>query len=311
MERLYQLVLWTYPVAFRRAYGSAMVRAFRDRCLHAHRERGTGGLLHVCVAELSDLVMTALKERGEELLARLSRRTVMIASSYTIWHFPRRLWVALVATITAFAVSLVASLNLYMLEDNNPLTQAAYSASPALRLSYDAVYVSALGAGIAVCAIMGYSLTRAGGPVTVVVTLLVSLGGFGGLLVRHPPTFLVLVGALAGLVLISSLIGRAITPRLRHSLTERQASVVGACVSTAITLLFNVVVLVPHTLILNPVSHLLYMQGQIGDTHINSLLVAMGIELLTMICCVLSIGLLLLWSRNLPRYDDRDLSSHP
>ena len=104
-------------------------------------------------------------------------------------HFPPRLWGALAATLIAFVVALVASINLYLLEDGNPLTSAAYSASPLLRFSYDGVYLSALVAGVAVCGILGYALAQRDAPVLIglgVVGVLVVIGGFGGLLIRQP-----------------------------------------------------------------------------------------------------------------------------
>src|SRR6266567_9569375 len=93
------------------------------------------------------------------LCSIIRRRNITMATYRHAQNFPPRLWVALVATVTAFVVSLLASLNLYLLEDNNPLTQAAYSASPVLRFSYDGVYLSALVAGVAICAIVGYIIT--------------------------------------------------------------------------------------------------------------------------------------------------------
>jgi len=207
--------------------------------------------------------------------------------------FSPRLWFILAATVLAFAASLVASLNLYLLEDNNPLTQAAYSAAPVLRWRYDGVYVSALVATVAVCAIVAYTLTQADVPVVIsliVIALLVALAGFGGLLVRQPTAFLILFLVFAGLALASLLPGRAVAAWSRHSLNQRSAAMVGACVSAGIALLVNVVALVLHTLALNPVSHPLFMQGQIGQTHFNSLVIAMGIELLAVIIFVLGIG---------------------
>lgn len=214
----------------------------------------------------------------------------MRAHAHTV---PPRLWAALVATMLAFVVSLLASLNLYLLEDDSPLTQAAYSAAPLLRFSYDGVYLSALVAGVAVCAIAGYAAVRSEAAVLLglaVLALLVALGGFGGLLVRHPATFLVLFLAFAGLILASVLAGRAVAARMRSQLGRQPAALLGACVSAGVALLVNLVLLVPHTIALNPVSHPLYMQGRIGGTRLNSLLIAMAIELLTVSVCALSIG---------------------
>lgn len=198
------------------------------------------------------------------------------------------------ATVIAFVVSLLASLNIYLFEDANPLTRGAYGASPLLRFSYDGVYLSALAAAIAVCAVAVYTVARADAPVLrglVAVTALVALGGFGGLLARHRATFLALT--FAGLVLVGVLVGRAVAVRAQPRLGQQPAAVLGACASTGVALLVNLVVLAPHTLALNPVSHPLYMQGQIAGTRLNSLLLGMLLELLTIVVCASSIGLAL------------------
>jgi hypothetical protein len=178
-------------------------------------------------------------------------------------------------------------------EDASPLAQAAYAASPLLRLSYDGIYLSALAAGVAVCAIVEYALVQRAVLVVaslIVVALLVAFGGFGGLLVRNSATFLVLFAVFLALTLISFLIGSAVATSAGRHLSQRPAAVLGACVSVGSVLLVNVVVLVLHTLILNPVSHALYMQGQIGGTHLNFSLIAMGFALLTMVACAVSLG---------------------
>jgi hypothetical protein len=199
------------------------------------------------------------------------------------------LWVALGATLLAFGIELLASLHLYLLEDASSLSQAAYNASPLLRFSYDASYLSALAAGVAVCAIVGYALIHHHLVVTiggVLLTLLVALAGFGGLLVHHTVTFLVFLGLLLMLTLSSFLLGRVATARAGHDLSPRPAAVLGACMSAGAVLLVNLVALVLHTLSLNPVSHALYMQGQIAGTHFNALLVAMVLALLTGAICM-------------------------
>ncbi len=207
-------------------------------------------------------------------------------------NFTPRLWIAVGATIIAFLASLLASLNLYLLEDSNPLAQAAYSASPVLRLSFDGAYISALAAGVAICAIVVYAGVQANTPAVIsltIIALLVAFAGFGGLLILHPETFLALFLVFMGLALISILSGRALASGLHHRFGQRLAAILGACAGAGIALLVNGVSVIAHTLSLNPVSHSLYMQGQIGGTHYNSLLVFMGVELLTMIIYALSI----------------------
>ncbi|MDQ2714247.1 MAG: hypothetical protein M3Z08_05005 [Chloroflexota bacterium] len=289
---LFALFLRAYPASFRQAYGSRMVRVFRDSCRDALQRRGLAGLIWLWWSTFSDLLFSACLERWQVL----KKEARSMALNGRIQNFPPRLWVALAATVMAFAVSLVASLNLYLLEDASPLTQAAYSASPLLRFSYDAIYLTALAAGVAVCGILVYTLVQRQPLVLVslsVVALLVAVGGFGGLLVRHPGTFLVFLTIFLVLTLISFLSGRAIANYAGRFFGQRPAAVLGACASVGSMLLVNVVALILHTLLLNPVSHALYMQGQIEGTHLNFSLLVMGLAFLTMIVCALSLRLAL------------------
>ncbi len=213
------------------------------------------------------------------------------------WNFSPRHWVALSVTGITFVVALLASINLYLLEDNSSLTSAAYSASSLLRWSYDGVYLSALVAGVALCGIVVYAIVRSNTlAIGILMTMacFVALAGFGGLLIRHASTFLVLFMAFAIVAIVSFLAGRMITIRLQTRLSGRSSDVLGACVSTGVALLINVVCLVVHTLMLNPVSHALYMQGQMGSLHFDTLLVAMRLELIAFVVCALWLGFILL-----------------
>lgn len=284
-EWLYGFFLRVYPETFRRTYGLRMAYVFRDSCRDALQQQGWASLIPFWLQTLSDLVSNAYLERWQ----LLKEETGSMARTQ---NFPPRLWIALAATVIAFAISLVASLNLYMLEDASSLTRTAYSASPLLRFSYDGVYLSALAAGVAVCAIVGYAFVQHETHMIVgliVVTLLVAFGGFGGLLVHHMATFLVFFVIFIALTLTSLLLGRAVATRMM-CLRQQPATVLGACVSAGSILLVNVVALILHTLTLNMVSHALYMQGQIGGTHLNFSLIVMSIAFLTMIACIVTLG---------------------
>lgn len=286
---LYSLFLCAYPTTFRHTYGERMIRVFRDNCRAALQQRGALPLMRLWWQTVVDLIITACLERWQVFK---EKSCTMATSRYT-QRFPLRLWIALAATIIAFAVSLIASLNLYLLEDGSPLTQAAYSASSLLRFSYDGVYLSALAAGVAVCAMVGYALVQRTVLVVVglvFVTLLVAFGGFGGLLVRHTATFLAFLAIFFTLTLSSFLLGRVVTTRAGRFIGQRPSAVLGACVSVGCMLLINVVALILHTLTLNPVSHALYMQGQIGGTHLNFSLIAMGLALLTLSAYIVCLG---------------------
>ncbi len=284
---LYGLFLHAYPTTYRRAYGSRMSYVFRDSCRDVLQRHGVVFLIPFWWQTLSDLLFTACLEQWSVLKEKTRAMT-----SYP-QNFPLRLWIALTVTLLTFVVSLVASLHLYLLEDASPFTQSAYAVSPLLRFSYDGIYLSALVAGVAVCAILGYALVQRAVLVVaglIVVALLVAFGGFGGLLFRHFATFWVFFAIFLALTLISVLIGRVVAARVGRFLEQRPAAILGACVGVGSVLLINVVLLVLHTLILNPVSHALYMQGQISGTHLNFSLIAMGFAFLAMIACAVSLG---------------------
>lgn len=198
-----------------------------------------------------------------------------------------------ITTVLAGVVAVLASFSLYLLEDGNPLTTPAYAASTLLRYSYDAAYVSALVVG-ALLVSMFLTLfrlsLRAVVGVTLILALLVALAGFGGLLLRQPLAFGVLLAVYACLFALSLLVGYGVVaPRLAAADAASNAiipTIIGACVAVFVALLVNVTAVVTHTLALNPVSHALFMQGQIGDTHLSALLIGMGLEALTLFFCL-------------------------
>jgi hypothetical protein len=206
-------------------------------------------------------------------------------------------WLALGMTLMAVVVSVGASLDLYLLEDNNPLTGAAYSALSLLRYSYTAAYIAALVAGVAGVAVVAYALAPARAALWLVLGLavFVALGGFGGLLVRHPLTGLALIGAFAVLCALCLSIGWRVARALMSQTSEQAAAIIGACAGAGIALLVDAAALITHTLALNPVSHALYMQFRIGDTPYNAALIGMVAQALLVVCCALSLAVAL-WS---------------
>lgn len=286
---LYHLFLHIYPAPFRREYGSRMAHVFRDSCRDVLQRHGLLAIIPFWLQTLSDLFGNAclehwsvFQQRTRGMTAFNDRRTV-----------PLRLWIALTTTILAFAIELLASLNLYLIEDSSHLTQMAYGASPLLRFSYDGIYLSASASTVTICAIIGFALVPRVifmVPGLIVFALLVAFGGLGGLLVHHATLFLVNLIAFLFLALLSLLVGRGVAKHTMHWLGQRSAWMLGACTSTCSVLLINVLALVMHTLLLNPVSHALYMQGQIVGTHFNFSLIAMGLALFTLMTCAVSLG---------------------
>jgi hypothetical protein len=280
-----------YPRSFRQAYGAEMVQTFRDR-VRAAQQMGRGQVLRLYGAEFSDLVATALKEQVATMRTRLGgeKRT---ATRTTNPPVPARLWHIRITTVMAVLVALLASVNLYLLEDASVLTAHVYAVSPLLHVSYTGVYVSALVAGVDLCAVVGASMGVAATPMLGCVALLVAFGGFGGLLVRHPVTFLVLFVAFGGLLLASMLLGSVVAARTRAHLGSRQAVLLGACLSTGVAVFVNLICLMSHTLVLNPANHALYMQAQLPGTRLNSLLLAGCLAVVATCGCVCSILLTL------------------
>jgi hypothetical protein len=201
--------------------------------------------------------------------------------------------VPLLATLLAGLAALGASFNLYLLEDGNPLTALAYAASPAVRFSYDAAYLSALVSVGLLGALLAQLALRVTGFGALATTLglaaLIVLGGFGGLLVRQSIAFLGFLTAYAAFLLVSLLIARWVTLSVRARLGERAAEVLGGCAAVVVPLVANVVAVVTHTLALNPANHALFMQGQIGSTHFSALLIAMGCDMLLVALCLVSV----------------------
>src|SRR5262249_36485035 len=100
-------------------------------------------------------------------------------------HLPagRHLWPATLAVCAATLVAAAASPDYYLIEDGSPLTPAAYAASALLRVSYDAIYATALAAGVAALLVFARAAaSRAAAPaaldlLALPLALLLALGG--------------------------------------------------------------------------------------------------------------------------------------
>lgn len=60
--RIYRLLLYAYPVPFRREYGREMAQVFRDDTRHTLRQRGVSALAGLWLLTFIDLLKTALAE---------------------------------------------------------------------------------------------------------------------------------------------------------------------------------------------------------------------------------------------------------
>ena len=74
-DRLYSWMLRAYPSEFGREYGAEMAQVFRACCREAYATQGIWGVLHLWLATMTDLSVTALDERTKEsFMNRLSSR---------------------------------------------------------------------------------------------------------------------------------------------------------------------------------------------------------------------------------------------
>lgn len=96
-ERLYRLLLFFYPPAFRREYGPLMMQAYRDLCRDLYRQRGVAGLVSLWFRLLADLVasaigqyLEALREKGGRFMTKREHFLAIVAAA-----LPLALWLVL------------------------------------------------------------------------------------------------------------------------------------------------------------------------------------------------------------------------
>ncbi|HEX8731651.1 MAG TPA: hypothetical protein VF725_06270, partial [Ktedonobacterales bacterium] len=93
------------------------------------------------------------------------------------------------------------------------------------------------------------------------------------------------------LSLLCLLVGWGVARALTARRGPRAASLIGACAGAGLALAADAAALIAHTLALNPVSHALYMQGRIGATSLNALLIGMAAQAGMVALCGLTLAL--------------------
>jgi hypothetical protein len=66
-ERVYRLLLFVYPAAYRREYGPPMIQAYRDLCWNSYRQRGMVGLGSLWLRLLADLFTSSIQQHLDAL----------------------------------------------------------------------------------------------------------------------------------------------------------------------------------------------------------------------------------------------------
>jgi hypothetical protein len=96
-ERLYRVLLFAYPPAYRREYGRLMAQAYRDLCRDMVRQKGIAGLVALWFRVLADLAtsaiaehLAALREGGPMMMTKKERMLAIVAAL-----LPLVLWAAL------------------------------------------------------------------------------------------------------------------------------------------------------------------------------------------------------------------------
>lgn len=175
------------------------------------------------------------------------------------------------ATLAVLGASLVVFFNgvdVYLIEDGNPLARLAYRAAPALNTSFAAIYTTALGVGVlAIVAAGRFVVARWGmtsmshaAPLVALVVAVAALAGLWGLAIRHPVTFVLLVAGLAAFVTVALVMGRAIVTWWSHGAATGSAAegVLAVCAAAVLGMSVNVAVSIAHTVIMRIAASALY-----------------------------------------------------
>ncbi len=95
-EKLYRLMLFVYPPAYRREYGPLMIQACRDLCRNTYRQRKAVGLVSLWVRLLVDLVTSAARQhldalpKGDGIMTKREHFLAIVAAA-----LPLVLWLVL------------------------------------------------------------------------------------------------------------------------------------------------------------------------------------------------------------------------
>ncbi len=65
--RVYRLLLFVYPAAYRREYGPPMIQVYRDLCRNSYQQRGMVGLLSLWLRLLADLLTSSIGQHLDSL----------------------------------------------------------------------------------------------------------------------------------------------------------------------------------------------------------------------------------------------------
>jgi hypothetical protein len=156
-------------------------------------------------------------------------------------------------------------------------------------LSVNGPYIADLVAGVAVCALVAYTIAPANRLVTVglgALALVVALvGAVGDPALFYFPAFALSFLLFVVVALVSFLTGRAVAARMQPHVSPRAAALVSGCAGVGIVLLFNAVTLTAYVFVAGPPASVLSPLSRLTGRAMLSL----GGQLLTMLVCLGSI----------------------
>lgn len=101
-ERLYHLLLFVYPRAYRREYGPLMIQAYRDLCRNSYRQKGMVGIVSLWSRLLADLVTSSIEQHLDPLR---EGDCIMMKKEHTrVIKYSRLLCIVLIVSMP-FAIS--------------------------------------------------------------------------------------------------------------------------------------------------------------------------------------------------------------
>ena len=96
LVRVYRVLLWAYPAAFRKEYGEEMEDVFRDLAQDAWAGRGTLGVFSLAVRMVPDVLLSCTRQHVFETRRRFAMARVLLNPAYSV------LVLALILLFSAF-----------------------------------------------------------------------------------------------------------------------------------------------------------------------------------------------------------------
>jgi hypothetical protein len=178
-------------------------------------------------------------------------------------------------SLLAAIIIVLGSFDAYQIEDDGAAGRIAHQLYSLVNLTYEGMYIMAMAVftlGVFIIVQLIFHYRR---PMKWLSLSLIAIGtilaAFGGLLVRQPQVFLLVVGSYLLILVLTILAGELLTsrffsPELASQNESRNAEVFGACSSILFATLLNLLCAIWHTFLVQGSSPQLYAETFSGLT---------------------------------------------